>query len=136
MTLKNEYTQINMMTVKLQLISKSAPPLFATLAIQESFHQQVVFPIYLEKFHMKCSTSLHLHFWLKAATFVGATGRSQAIRQSFNLTEPFWIYYSVAKDSVINGIAERLYEHHLLIDNFWLNWLQGNDSQSPLPPAN
>jgi len=56
---------------------------------------------------------------LKAATFVGATGRSQAIRQTFNLIEPLWIYYSVA--NVINGIAERLYEQHLLIDNFWLN---------------
>ena len=40
---------------------------------------------------MKCFASLHSHFQLKAASFVDATGRSQAIRQPFNLIEPLEI---------------------------------------------
>ena len=73
-----------MTTVKLQLISKCAPPLYASVAVPESFRQN-------ERFHMKCFASLHSHFQLKAASFVDAKGRSQAIRQPLNLIEPLEI---------------------------------------------
>ena len=72
-----------------------------------------------------------MYIQLKAAIFVGAKGRSQAIRQLFKPMET--IYFSVARipsanDSVINGTVARPYENYLHMDNFWLNCLSENNS--------
>ena len=49
-----------MTTVKLQVISKSAPPLFASLAAQESFHQQVVFESLFILRNFTCNAPIRL----------------------------------------------------------------------------